>query len=103
MVGPTRPPTGLFIQSMMSTDTITVAATSTAVPAEASRPTDDGRVVRVTEPPGPPCRGPEVAALTQMVDLLESVHRCRDSFHARLELKCQVQGIVSRLVQVPAM
>src|SRR3989442_10785796 len=46
---------------------------------------------------------PEVAALTQMVDFLETVDRCGDSFHPRLELKSQVQGVVSRLVQVAAM
>ena len=38
-----------------------------------------------------------------MVDFLESVDRCRDSFHPCLELEGQVQGVVSRLVQVAAM
>src|SRR5207245_2742781 len=46
---------------------------------------------------------PAVAPLTEVVDFLESVDRCRDSFHSSLELKGQVQGIVSRLVQVTAM
>ena len=40
------------------------------------------------------------AALAQVVDFLESVDWCLDSFHPRLELKCQVQRIVPRLVQV---
>src|SRR5207245_10264568 len=46
---------------------------------------------------------PRDAALAQVVDFLKPVDRCRDSLHSRLKLKSQVQGIMSRLVQVAAM
>src|SRR6266516_7074997 len=47
-------------------------------------------------------RASGVATLAHVVDFLESVYRRRDCFHARLELKGQIQRVVSRLVQVAA-
>src|SRR5713101_9785470 len=44
-----------------------------------------------------------VAALTRVVNFLESVDGCRDSLHSRFELKSQKLRVVPRLVQVAAM
>src|SRR6266849_2327866 len=44
-----------------------------------------------------------VAALTRVVNFLESVDGCRDSLHSRFELKSQKLRVVSRLAQIAAM
>ncbi len=47
-----------------------------------------GELVRVTETTAHQLNaGGAILPLTQVVDFLESVDRCRDSFHSRLELK----------------
>src|SRR6266702_6110228 len=50
-----------------------------------------------------PCSKQSNTQSAKMVGLLETVNRCGDAFHSRLQLEGQKLGVVARLVQVTAM